>query len=56
MGRDGTASAMEGLIIPEARELGGQRSVGTMGEKGLRRKVGAIWRSWRISGVKEVLA
>ena len=49
-GSDGTASAVEGLRIPEAkkteaRDTGGRRSDGMKGEKGGRRQVGATRRS-----------
>ena len=57
-GSDGTDSAVEDIKSPEAREteareLGGQPEVGTMGDKGGRQQAGATWINWRISGVKE---
>ena len=56
-GSTGTASVVEGLSIPEAREPesrepGGQWAIGTVVEEGGRRQVGVTWRIQRISWVK----
>ena len=60
-GSDGTASAMEGLRRPEAREkdareTGSQRSLGMMGEEGVQLQVGATWKNRHVAGVNEALA
>ena len=59
-GSDGTDCAVEGLRIPKAREpearyLGGQRAVGTIGGNKVRRQGGERRRSWYIDGVEEAL-